>query len=131
MSKLTKVLLLTFVVIISSLSIHAGETDNKTFGSSTPTHKARLDRVYNPNRKRAPSRDFIECEYTGTGIMLYPANHSEVAEVIVMGGDEFTNISEVVSEENGYFVETGMLSGVYEIQYSSELGAVYSGWIEI
>ncbi|MCM1142366.1 MAG: hypothetical protein NC453_27665 [Muribaculum sp.] len=88
-----------------------------------------MERVCNPNRKRAHSRDFIEVEYTGYGIVLYPLCSN--TEVSVTGVDNFTNIVEVASEDNGYFIETGVFRGIYEVRCSKEDGSSYSGILEI
>lgn len=122
MSKLAKVLLLTFIVIISSLSINAGEGDNKITGSSTPTHKARLERVSNPNRKRAPSRDFIDCEYTGYGIVLYPSVDISMLEVSITGVDNAISIADIASEDNSFYLETGAIQGIFEIHCAADSG---------
>lgn len=128
MSRLIKTPLLAFLVLIFPICLCAGESNGATKGV---THKARLQRVPNPKHKRVPSRDFIDCEYTDSGITFYPSNYVGEIEVSVIGVDNATNITEVISIENGYFVLTECLQGLFEINCTTENGIVYSGIIEI
>lgn len=128
MSKLIKTSLLVFIVLIFPFCLCAGESKGASTGVS---HTTRLQKVSNPKHKRMPSLDFIDCEYTDSGFTFYPSNYVGEIEVSVIGVDNTTNITEVISIENGYFVSTECLQGLFEINCIAENGVVYSGILEI
>lgn len=105
----------------------------ETLADSTFPNKS-TDYLYKknpPKKHRAPSCAYIEYEYTGTGICLYPLELFSTVELNVYGGIDNNSWTETLSMDNGYYLETGTLNGTYFISATTDDGSVYQGELTV
>lgn len=93
--------------------------------------KGKLDRQSFPKGHRAPSSVFLEYEYMGEGIYVYPAESYFEYEVTVSGLYDGFKCSASMSPDEGYYIETGALQGEYSISAVTPDGVVFSGTLSV
>lgn len=129
-----KLLLVTSIMSVcmltSPVSSLAKMQDSNT-GSSKPSNtnpkNGRLKIVKIPNRHRMPSRVYMEYVYDGNGITVYAPDAYTRFEISITEENDIMGISGELSEENGYHIETGALTGTYTIVCTTEDGSIFSG----
>lgn len=118
--------ILLFLVGGGNFALYADNNE----GSNTVYQ--RLEKLQPPPKKhRAPSCAYIEYEYTGTGICLYPSELFSTVELNVYGGIDNNSWTETLSMDNGYYLETGTLNGTYFISATTDDGSVYQGELTV
>lgn len=107
-------------------SINANEACS-TQSSQDIAKNGRLREVKIPNRHRMPSRKYMEYFYDGNGITVTAPERYTRIEISIMEENSMNEISGTLSEENGYYIETGALYGSYTITCTTQDGSVFSG----
>ncbi len=74
-----------------------------------------------------PSRKYMEYFYDGNGITVTAPERYTRIEISIMEENSMNEISGTLSEENGYYIETGALYGSYTITCTTQDGSVFSG----
>lgn len=85
------------------------------------------ERNDDPNRRRSPSRTYLEYEYTGTGIFIYAPDYISEIDIKVIGNDNGAFFASHLSQTDGLYLETGPLSGSFTIICTTDSGSVYTG----
>ena len=119
-----------FVSAMISLFLYGGIIEIQA-DSTMSNPREKLSKTTYPKKHRAPSCAYIEYEYTGTGICLYPSELFSTVELNVYGGIDNNSWTETLSMDNGYYLETGTLNGTYFISATTDDGSVYQGELTV
>ena len=118
-------LLLLFVSSLAGM-------DLKILADEPENNKTALTQLRSSNdKKRIPSRTFIECEAIN-GMLVFDANFEyEFISVIVRGEDITTPIEGIITPIQPYIITPSSMIGEYSIQCTTNGGAVYDGTITL
>lgn len=118
-------LLLLFVSSLAGMNL-------KILADEPGNNKTTLTQLRSSNdKKRIPSRTFIECEAIN-GMLVFDANFEyEFISVSVIGEDATTSIEGTITPIQPYIIIPAFMIGEYSIQCTTEGGAVYEGTITL
>lgn len=130
-----KIFSILLVILSMTCSVNVSYADNgdesETPSSSEDTtnneNGGRLERDGNPKKHRMPSKLYIGYYYDGMGIQFTPFAEKSILMTEVTGMESGDYFSASLSEDNCYYLYTGILHGSYMISCVTEDGSVYSG----
>lgn len=127
--KIAKHLVSILALALSFQWSYAGSSDSKADGSNHSFSETTLKLLSHKNNHRpnAPSRSYIGCFYGEGFIEIVLPDGIHTMEVRVYNGDgEYAGTVSVDTP----WIELPILSGIYDVECTSDDGRVFSGVIE-
>lgn len=130
MKKKNFLIVICSFILLGCISINASNSTSPS-PSSDKDVTGILINSPNTDRHRAPSRTYLEYEYTGTGIFIYAPDYISEIDIEVIGNDNDAFFASLLSQTDGLYLETGPLSGSFTIICTTDSGSVYTGIAEL
>lgn len=119
-------------LMLLSVGCSFGQAQSSSQSSQSSVDWQILRRTGTPRKHKAPSNVFIEYTYTGSGFYFLSTDFFESLDVTVTNVGSTETWSSILSEEDGYALETGPLSaGIYTISAVTEGGVEFHGQFEL